>query len=43
MSGLGYTHEMLAADHRDMALRPVRLNLSNEDILLAYAYRDLSA
>jgi hypothetical protein len=42
-AGSGYTHEMLAAGHRDMALRPVRLNLSNEDILLAYVYQDLSA
>lgn len=41
-AGSGYTYEMLADGHRDMALRPVYLNLSNKDILLAYAYKDLS-
>lgn len=42
-AGSGYTLEMLSAGHRDMNLRPVQLKLSNEDILLAYAYKDLSS
>lgn len=41
-AGAGYSLEMLSAKHRDMCLRPVQLNLSNDDILLAYAYKDLA-
>lgn len=42
-AGSGYTREMLAAGDTYMELRPVGLNLTNGDTLLAYAYMDVSS
>jgi hypothetical protein len=42
-AGSGYTREMLATGDGRMELYPVGLNLSNGDMLLAYAYKDLAS